>query len=191
MADIGGGGQAPAGHNHSESSPGAGRLRLINLVIMQTIELNRQRSLLLSELHYNTDVSKQSYTPFYSFFLEVYELTHALLPAELDTKIKKWINSMDRSQIKDNAMGIRKEGLDLAEELIKKLSDLGLLQMFEEQVAPPFIFDFDLLAAKDKIAAADAQAALEAQQAEEAAKLAAENPEPEEEPAKKKKRRER
>lgn len=138
------------------SSPG-GRLHLINLVVMQVVELNRQRSILLADLAYSSDLTKSSYTTFYRIFMEVYKLTDTLISKELTKELGTWIAATSTREGPTPSAELRKRGVDLAEKLVDELSKLGLLQLFEEQVAPPFLFDFDLLAAKDIIAAVEAE----------------------------------
>lgn len=138
------------------SSPG-GRLHLINLVVMQVVELNRQRSILLSDLAYSSDLTKSSYTNFYRVFMEVYKLTDTLISKDLTKELGTWIAATSTREGPTPSAELRKRGVELAEKLVDELSKLGLLQLFEEQVAPPFLFDFDLLAAKDIIAAVEAE----------------------------------
>jgi hypothetical protein len=157
-----GDGDVSAGRGSGESGAQGG-LKLINLVISLVVELNRQRSLLIADLHYSSDLSKKTFSSFYSVFIEVYNLTSTLIPKELSVEISKWIADSSEVGAGNNAV-TRKTGIALAEKVINSLGNLGLLQLFEEHVAPPFLFDFDLLAAKDKIAAADAADKLKAEQ---------------------------
>ena len=133
-------GQTP---NRSQSTTGSGstRLQLINVLLVQITELSRQRSLLLSALQFSTDVTKADYSGFYSLFLQVYDLVSTMIPEKLSKDIKDW--QLQGVAVVNNK-DLRLKGLDLAEETIDALRDLGLLQVFEEPVKPPFMFDFEL-----------------------------------------------
>lgn len=146
------------------SAPG-GRLRLINLVVLQVVELNRQRSILLSALHYSSDLTKTNYSAFYTVFLEVYKLTQTLISDDLNKELNNWVIASTSGDTKISKSDLRRKGLELADKLVDELSELGLLQLFEEQVAPPFLFDFDLLDAKAKILSADTTTRLQVEKA--------------------------
>lgn len=148
-----------------EGSSTGGRLHLINLVVLQVVELNRQRAILMSDLAYSSDLTKSSYSAFYRIFMEVYKLTDTLISEDLNKELGNWITATGTRESTATAAELRKRGLDLAEKLVDELSKLGLLQLFEEQVAPPFLFDFDLLAAKDIIASVEAEAKRKAAEA--------------------------
>lgn len=120
---------------------GATRLQLVNVLMVQITELSRQRSLLYSALQYSSDVTKADYQGFYSLFLQVYDLVSTVIKPELATEINSWQKlGVETSNNKDLRMG----GLELAKKLIDELRDLGLLQVFEDSVKPPFMFDFEL-----------------------------------------------
>jgi hypothetical protein len=109
--------------------------------MVQITELSRQRSLLYSALQYSSDVTKADYQGFYSLFLQVYDLVSTVIKPELATEINSWQKlGVETSNNKDLRMG----GLELAKKLIDELRDLGLLQVFEDSVKPPFMFDFEL-----------------------------------------------
>lgn len=141
------------GSGNNSSGP-----KLINLVISLVVELNHQRANLTAALHYSPDSSKQEFAQFYGVFLEAYKLTDSLISPELKKQIVDWVEVASIERTGTGAKD-RKMGLDLSGKLIDELTNLGLLQLFEEHVAPPFLFDFDLRMAKAIIANADKRAA--------------------------------
>jgi len=133
----------PEGTQQQPRGGGAGatRLQLVNVLMVQITELSRQRSLLYSALQYSSDVTKADYQGFYSLFLQVYDLVSTVIKSELATEINSWQKlGVETSNNKD----LRMVGLELAKKLIDELRDLGLLQVFEDSVKPPFMFDFEL-----------------------------------------------
>ena len=139
---------------------------------MQVVELNRQRALLLSDLQYSSDFTKKTFSDFVAVFVEVFKLTSTMVSPELHHEIDGWVS---RGTTGNNTPITRKAGLNLSEKLLDELTNLGLMQLFEEQVAPPFMLDFDLEERKEKVEAE-----------KEAAKRALEEPVPAVEPKKKK-----
>jgi hypothetical protein len=141
----------PDENSGSESHQGGAQLQLINLLIMQVVELNRQRALLLTSLQYGGDVTKRAFSNFMSVFIEVFKLTSTMISEDLVKEVDTWIEAA-ASTTTPNTATTRKEGIDLADKLLSELTRLGLLQLFEEQVAPPFMLDFDLEERKEKMA---------------------------------------
>ena len=106
------------------SAPG-GRLRLINLVVLQVVELNRQRSILLSALHYSSDLTKTNYSAFYTVFLEVYKLTQTLISDDLNKELNNWVIASTSGDTKISKSDLRRKGLELADKLVDELSELA------------------------------------------------------------------
>jgi hypothetical protein len=123
------------------------KFQLIQLLLLNTTELIRQHSLLTTALRYNSCFTKSEFTNFHSTFLEVYQLSKGMLPSTLVNKVEAWIKEGSNKVNADTD----KKGLKLADELIQALQGVGLLQLFEEPIAPPFMSDVELEEYEEKL----------------------------------------
>jgi len=76
----------------------------------------------------------------------------------LSKEINSWIETAASSET-PNTPETRRSGLALSDKLLDELTKLGLLQLFEEQVSPPFMLDFDLEERKERMSQADREKA--------------------------------
>ena len=137
--------ESPGGSGPNHGSD----LQLINLLVLQIGELIRQTSILTSSLQYNPDFGKTEFLTFYSIFLEVHYLTGSLVSAKLKTRIDTWVK---QCSIGKPDGPTRRMGLSISTDLIEELRGLGLMQLFEEPVAPPFMQDFGLEEYEEELA---------------------------------------
>jgi hypothetical protein len=134
---AGSGGNYDRGEYNQDKA--SSQLNLANLILVDLVYLIKNGATLETRLKYG-GVQPSVFTPFFTAFREIFDLTSHLVDKEVSEEIEEWFEKVDVKSTKSLNDDIVK-GLKLARKLKMEIVELGMLKIFEPPIQPPFMLD--------------------------------------------------
>lgn len=134
---AGSGGNYDRGEYNQDKA--SSQLNLANLILVDLVYLIKNGATLETKLKYG-GVQPSVFTPFFTAFREIFDLTSHLIDKEVSEEIEEWFEKVDVKSTKSLNDDIVK-GLKLARKLKMEIVELGMLKIFEPPIQPPFMLD--------------------------------------------------
>ena len=123
-------------HNDEKSSS---QLNLGNIIIVNLLILIKNAAGVESKLKYG-GCPPATFTPFFTSFRELFDLTSHLIDPDISERINEWFNKVDVKNTKSFENDV-KEGLKHSRTLKMEIVKLGMLKIFEDPINPPFMIN--------------------------------------------------
>ena len=134
---AGSGGNYDRGEYNQDKA--SSQLNLANLILVDLVYLIKNGATLETKLKYG-GVQPSVFTPFFTAFRKIFDLTSHLIDKEVSEEIEEWFEKVDVKSTKSLNDDIVK-GLKLARKLKMEIVELGMLKIFEPPIQPPFMLD--------------------------------------------------
>lgn len=137
QGNAGSGGTYDRGEYNQDKA--SSQLNLANLILVDLVYLIKNGATLETKLKYG-GVQPSVFTPFFTAFREIFDLTSHLIDKDVSEEIEEWFEKVDVKSTKSLDTDIVK-GLKLARKLKMEIVELGMLKIFEPPIQPPFMLD--------------------------------------------------